>query len=144
MKKTTLTLALIALGTAALAHGGVKDKDVMARMMVMETIGNQMKLLSGMAKGEVAFDADSANGALVEVAAHAAQIPAMFETPATDPKSEALPVIWEEFDAFTEKAKATEAAAEQLAGTISAQGDVGAALGQIGVTCKACHDDYRD
>lgn len=69
MKKTASALALIAAGTAALAHGGVTNKDVMARMMVMSSISDQMKVIGSMAKGETAFDADAVNAALIEIAA---------------------------------------------------------------------------
>lgn len=143
MKKTLITLTLIAMGTAALSHGGVKDKDVMARMMVMKTIGDQMKVIGKMAKGEAPFDAAAANAALTEVAAQAAQVPSMFETPATDPKSEALPVIWEQFDDFTKLAVSMEQTAEKLAGTVQTDADLGAVMGQMGATCKACHSTYR-
>jgi cytochrome c556 len=144
MKKTTLAITLIALGTAALAHGGVKDKEVMARMAVMETIGDQMKILGTMAKGQAPFDADAANAALIEVAAQSAQIAPMFETKADDPKSEALPIIWEQWEDFAKLASDAETTAEGLAGTISAEADLGPAMVQIGEACKACHSKYRE
>ncbi|MBN8189043.1 MAG: c-type cytochrome [Salipiger thiooxidans] len=144
MKKTATVLALIALGTAAFAHGGVTNKDVMARMMVMGTISEQMKVIGSMAKGETDFDADVANAALIEIAAQSAQVPSMFETPATDPKSEALPVIWEQWDSFAARAQDAEAAAERLAGTVVAQSDLGPVLRQVGETCKACHSTFRE
>lgn len=144
MKKTAIALALITAGTAALAHSGVTNKDVMARMMVMSSISDQMKVIGSMAKGETAFDADAVNAALIEIAAQSAQVPAMFETPATDPKSEALPVIWEQWGSFTEHAREAETVAERLAGTVSAPSDLGPVLGQLGATCKACHSTYRE
>ncbi|SMX49908.1 c-type cytochrome [Maliponia aquimaris] len=143
MKKTTLALTLIALGTAALAHTGVQNRDVMARMVVMSTIGDQMKLIGSMAKGEAAFDADAVNAALIEIAAQSAQIPSMFETKALDPKSEALPAIWERFDSFTKQAREAESVAERLAGTVTAVDDLGPVLAQVGETCKACHTTFR-
>ena len=143
MKKAKLAIAMIALGTAALAHGGVENKDVMARMMVMETIGDQMKLVGAMAKGQMAFDANAANSALNEIAAQSAQIVSMFEVRAEDPKSEALPVIWEDWETFSSRATDAEHAAEKLAGTIQSEADLGAALGQLGEPCKACHSQFR-
>ncbi|MFZ7094324.1 c-type cytochrome [Primorskyibacter sp. 2E233] len=143
MKKTVFAVALVALGTAALAHGGVKNKDVMARMEVMKTIGDQMKVIGSMAKGEAAFDASTANEALTEIAAQSAQIESLFETRADDPKSEAQPAIWEDWEDFAQLASATETTAEGLIGTVSAQADLGPALGQLGGACKACHSKYR-
>ncbi|SFQ75747.1 c-type cytochrome [Donghicola eburneus] len=142
--KKTMTFALIAFGTAALAHGGVKDKDVMARMEVMKAIGDQVKVIGTMAKGERAFDADAANAALAELAVHSAQIAPLFETPAQDPKSEALPIIWEQWDDFAALAMDTEQTASALAGTITTEVDLRPALGRIGGTCKACHSTYRE
>ncbi|CUH80629.1 c-type cytochrome [Tropicibacter naphthalenivorans] len=144
MNKTIATITLIALGTAALAHGGVKNKDVLARMEVMKTIGEQMKVLGAMAKGQTAFDAAAANAALTEIAAQSAQIAPMFETRADDPKSEALPIIWAQWDDFATLASASETTAAALAGTITAKADLGRALGQLGGTCKACHSKYRE
>lgn len=143
MKKTTIALTLIAFGTAALAHGGVKNKDVMARMVVMSSISDQMKLIGAMAKGETDFDPAVAQSALIEIAAQSAQIPSMFETRADDPKSEALPAIWEQFETFTARARDAEATAERLAGRVMAEADLGPALGELGATCKACHSLYR-
>ncbi|NVO24366.1 c-type cytochrome [Donghicola mangrovi] len=144
MKKTFVTLTLIAMGTAALSHGGVQDKNVMARMEVMKTIGSQMKLIGKMAKGETAFDAAAVNAALTEIAAQAALVPDSFETPATDPKSEALPLIWEQFDDFTKLAGDLESTAANLAGTVQTDADLGPVMGQMGATCKACHSTYRE
>ena len=144
MKKFAASLALVALGTAALAHSGVQNKDVMARMVVMSTIGDQMKILGAMAKGETPFDAAAANAAVLEVAAQTAQIAPMFETRADDPKSEALPLIWEDWEGFVAVAADAEAKSEALVGTITAEADLGPALGELGGTCKACHSKYRE
>lgn len=143
MKKTTIALTLIAFGGAALAHGGVQNKDVMARMEVMKTIGDEMKVIGAMAKGEAQFDAELVQATLIEIAAQSAQIKSMFETQATDPKSEALPNIWEDWETFARLADETEAVAERLAGTVMAAADIGPAMGQLGAACKACHSVYR-
>ncbi len=143
MKKTVFAVALIALGTVALAHGGVKNKDVMARMEVMKTIGDQMKIIGAMAKEEAGFDAGAANAALTEIAAQSAQIQALFEARAGDPKSEALPAIWEDWKDFAQLASTAETTAEGMIGTISAEADLGPVLGKLGGTCKACHSKYR-
>lgn len=143
MKRLATTALLVALGTAALAHSGVKDKDVMARMEVMKAIGAQTKVIGTMAKGQAAFDAAAANAALRQIAAHSAQIPALFESQASDPKSEALPAIWEDWADFTALAEDSVTVAEGLAGSITSEADLRPALGQVGATCKACHSKYR-
>lgn len=143
MKETAIALAIITAGSAALAHGGVTNKDVMARMMVMSTLAEQVKVIGTMAKGQSRFDADIANAALIEIAAQSAQITSMFEAQADDPKSEALPAIWEKWDTFAARAMASEQVAEQLAGTVQTADDLGPTLRQLGATCKACHSEFR-
>lgn len=141
MKKHILAgLTLIAAG-AALAHADVQNPVVKSRMDGMKAIGGNMKVLAQMAKGETGFDAEKAGMAASMVAMKAAEIPSAFMANETDPKSEAKPVIWQEFDDFTKKAMATEAAA--AAADVSTLEALRVSLGQIGGTCKACHDDYR-
>lgn len=59
--------------------------------------------------------------------------------------SRALPLIWEQWDDFTEVANAATQALVNLEEVV-ALGDpanIGAALGQTGQACTACHDTYR-
>ncbi|WP_136635541.1 c-type cytochrome [Pseudooceanicola onchidii] len=141
--KKYIAIALIATGTAAFAHSGVKDPDVMNRMMGMSALADQMKVIGSMAKGQMDFDADAVNTALAKMSKEASYIPSLFEKKALDPKSEALPVIWDEFDTFTARAKDLEAVTGSLAGTIETAADLGPAMGQIGKACGACHADFR-
>ena len=140
MSRMLALCAALLTASAVFAHQGVKNPAVMARMEGMSAIAAQAKLLGEMAKGARAFDAATAQAAAREIAAHAAQIPALFEAPETDPKSEALPAIWEDFARFKAAAKALEDAAtsatltpESLAPTVAA----------IGATCGACHKRFR-
>lgn len=143
MKTRTVALILGVIGTAALAHNGVKDRDVMARMMGMSDLSEQMKLIGSMAKGEASFDAAAVNAALAAMSEDAAAIPALFEPQATDPKSEALPVIWDEFDTFTARADELEEVTAQLAGTVKTPDDLRPVMQQVGKACQSCHSDYR-
>lgn len=142
-----LTAALagtMVLTTAALAHQGVQNAAVKARMDGMSAIGANMKTLGAMAKGQVAFDAGQAKEAAAAVAQEAARIPSLFEVQETDPKSEALPVIWSEFDRFTAIADDLEAAAIVAASALNGPEDLGPALKAIGGQCSACHKAYRE
>lgn len=136
------TLALTA--TVALAHEGVKDPDVKARMQLMTEIGASTKILGEMAKRTRAFDAAEANAAAARLATLATQIPAAFQTRADDPKSEARPVIWQDFDGFTADAQAMQTAASAASGSIEELADLRMALAGIGKSCGACHEDYRE
>lgn len=136
-----LMIALTLTATAALAHQGVKDPTVMARMHVMKDVGTAMKSMVSMAKGEVAFDTAQIAEARAVFATVGRETPEKFRDPATDPKSEALPVIWEQFDDFTAKAAAMTQAAEAFEPTSLAE--LQAMLPGVGGTCRDCHRTYR-
>ena len=150
MNKFTLPLAALSLSATglalsmapALAHGGVENPAVMARMEVMKAIGGSMKTLAGMAKGEMAFDSAKAEAAMATIASEGMKAPARFEANETDPKSEALPVIWENWADFTAKSEAMVMAAKANAALPDLAALQGS-LGKVGGTCKACHSDYR-
>ena len=136
--------ATLAIATVALAHTGVKNPTVLARMHTMLLIGDATKVLGEMAKGTTPFDAAKAEEALASIAAKAADVPALFKAQEDDPKSEALPAIWEDYEDFSAKAKALEIAASEAAGSLTSVQEVGAALQSIGQTCKGCHSQYRE
>ena len=141
MHRSIIALTVILFTTTAAAHEGVKAPAVMARMNGMSEIGDATKVLGQMAKGAVAFDASAAQGAARTIAEEAARIPALFEARADDPKSEALPAIWERFEDFSGLARDLERAAGVEIATPDA---LGPAFQAIGAACKACHEDYRE
>jgi len=134
-------LAALALSPAALAHQGVEDPQVMARMEAMKAIGQATETLGEMAKGEAAFDAAAARAARERLVAEARRVPALFEPPASDPQSEARPAIWQDWPDFVDRAERLEAAAADL--------DPGSLAGlradfpALGRACSGCHEDYR-
>ena len=138
-----ISLCALCVGTLAFAHTGVKNMAVMARMESMSALGDNVKILGEMAKGKQAFDADQARAAAEAIARHAAETPALFKAPETDPKSEALPVIWDDFAAFVEESDSLEAVASDLAVTMQNVDDLRNGLSRIGAACKACHQVYR-
>lgn len=141
--KTAVLLAAVALAGPVLAHGDVKNPVVKMRHAAMKTISDNTKVLGEMAKGALPFDAAKAQEAAVAIAAQAVMTPALFEDPSnTDPKSEALPAIWDDFADFTAKSDALVVAAEGV--DTSTLDGVRAGLGQIGGACKACHSKYRE
>lgn len=147
MKQLIPALSTLFIALQVAAPLAAKDQEatnpvVIERMKTMEAIGAGMKTLVGMAKGEITFDAAGANAAVAAIAENGAQVPAKFEANETDPASEALPGIWENWDDYVQKNEDMIVAAKAV-GTIEDQGALGAALGQIGGTCKACHRDYR-
>ena len=88
--------------------------------------------------------ADAIDAALAEIETRAARIPERFETEVITPKSEARPAIWDEMEAFSEKALALETLAATRQGTVASPDDLGALMGDIGTSCKSCHSEYRE
>lgn len=131
----------VLIAGAALAHGGVKDPVVKARMDLMGTVKNNMAVLGDMAKGATGFDPDDAEIARSALLEAANAIPAAFTTPASDPKSEALPAIWERWDDFT--AKAEDMGKALAAVDVRTLDGVQSSIRTIGQTCGACHKSYR-
>ncbi len=136
-------LTLICAGTA-FAHSGVKNAAVLARMDAMSGIGAQMKVLGKMAKGQTKFDAKAASAATAAIAKYAAATPDLFQARENDPKSEALPAIWTNFEDFAEKSRALETVALKFSAAINQPTDLAQAMPQLGETCKACHKLYRE
>ncbi|MEY8841088.1 cytochrome c, partial [Cribrihabitans sp. XS_ASV171] len=116
---------------------------VLARMKAMEDLRQDLAILGDMAKGKAAFDAATARAAARSLSHEAARIVPLFATPAQDPKSEALPVIWERFEDFSEKAQASVDAASTAAERLTKAQSLRPALARIGKTCRNCHESYR-
>ena len=144
MKTTVASCLTLALAGAALAHSGVKNATVEARMDVMSGIGTEMKTLGKMAKGETDFDQDAAQAAAAAIAKHAAATPDLFEAEEDDPKSEAKAEIWTNFDDFVEKSRELEEIAVELSTSIESEADLRLAMKSLGESCLACHKEYRE
>lgn len=145
LKRRYLPLVLTLItATTALAHSGVQNAAVKARMAGMTAIGDNMKVLGAMAKGQTAFDAQAAQSAAAAIASHAARTPDLFMARESDPKSEARAEIWDNFDDFVAKSKTLENLASDLSGSLRAAADLGPAMGALGGACKSCHSAYRE
>ncbi|WP_420324494.1 c-type cytochrome [Mameliella sp.] len=144
MRKPIFAGLFILAGAAAFAHSGVQNQAVMARMDSMKSIGDAMKVLGRMAKGQTTFDASAAQAAAANIARHSAETPALFEARETDPKSEAKPAIWTDFADFTAKAEALESAALDVSNSLTTPDDLVPAVQRLGEACKSCHSLYRE
>lgn len=142
-KHKILAISVSLAATGALAHTGVDNAAVKARMDSMSEIAKNMKILGNMAKGASEFDAQQARIAVDVIANKAAKTISLFEANETDPKSEAKPEIWKNFDDFKRKSDDLERVALKYSGAITTVDDLRAAMGSIGQTCKACHSEYR-
>lgn len=135
----SIFLLTMITASAAFAHDGVKDKQVMARMEGMSNIAADMKQLAKVAR--TAFDPVTVAETGGSLSAHARDIERLFMPQATDPKSEARPKIWTNWDQFLEAAADLEKAALEL----SQSDETGFAqkFEEVGQTCKSCHKQFR-
>ena len=102
MENVFFVFTLFILSASILwAHSGVKDPNVMKRMKLMSSMAENSKILGQMMKKQIPFDAKVAMSALREIGVLSEATPEAFRVNASDPKSEAKPLIWEEFVAFT-------------------------------------------
>lgn len=146
MRKFLVSAILLTIPTTLLAE----PEDVAAaRRGYFQLIGLEMGSLAAMAKGEIAYDADAAQ-------AHAADIRTLSEYLHDDilavgtsnaglpGKTRALPKIWDDMTGYGEKAAAFKEAAANMASVAGGGKEAMApAVGQLGGTCKGCHDTYR-
>jgi len=137
------TAIFIVTSSIVFAHSGVKDKNVKERMMLMKKMADNTKIIGHMLKGTTSFDANEAKLALERLSALSLETPKVFEINATDPKSEANPTIWDEFDEFTRLSEDLAISTEDLASSVGTINDLRPALKQISLGCKACHSKYR-
>ena len=154
-KVITPTLAILATVSAFTASAQqtptpeqLAQSATETRQAVFKLLGYNMGVISGMARGTVEFDAQIAQRNAERIAALAPMIPELFaarDTRAFGVETEALPVIWDQVDLFTEKANNLMSAANTFAETAQG-GDRAAILGGLrafGSTCGNCHDTFR-
>ena len=137
----TTSFAALLIAAAAFAHSGVKDPQVMARMNGMSAMEKHNKTLGEMVKGTVAFDKTAATQAIEGMKVEAAKTVALFEPAAQDPKSEALPAIWNNWENFVAQSEALQNVLERV--TINDASDLRPTFRDINRACSACHKDYR-
>ena len=149
-KKVTLTtvatFAAIAVSQMSLAgsnhnhsaHDGIYKE----RAATMKILGGAAKSTGAMLKGETPFDLAKAQAAGQTVADKAATIPSLFPEGTNAGESEALPIIWQDWEGFTAAAKLLGERASVLAAATD-QKAAGAAFGGMIKACGGCHKTYR-
>ena len=139
-----LTLIFLVISSVAFAHSGVKDQNVKERMMVMKALADNTKVIGQMLKRKTQFDANEAKSALERLSSLSLKTPKVFTVNATDPKSEAKPAIWDEFDEFTKLSLELAETSIVLANSRENIEDLRPALKRISSGCKSCHSKYRE
>jgi cytochrome c556 len=146
-----LVVTVIAAGAALTSLGAAaqfqKPEDAIKyRQSAFTVLGNHLGRVAAMAQGRAPFDAKVAadNAAIV---ATMAKLPWVAFGEGTDKgaPTRAKPEIWK--DSAKVKDLATKMIAEsekfEAAAKTGNLDAIKAALGPLGASCKACHDDYR-
>ena len=156
MIRKVIAAGVIAIGSSFLLVSNAQDptpeqqaqQAAETRQSVFRLFRYNLGTISGMARGTVEFDAAIAERNARRIAAMAPMIPELFEAMDTrqyDIETEALPVIWEQFALFQERAQALVDGANTFA-DVAAGGDRMATLGAIrafGANCGNCHETFR-
>ena len=95
--------------------------------------------------GSEGFDTGIIQRAAQGIALSAHRIPELFPKGSTDPKSRALPAIWQNWDKFVALAKQLEEQANSLSAAAGAEDDenLKEKSQKMFATCKSCHDQFR-
>lgn len=151
IKKFSMLASTIALAatftTPVLADAA--DNAIKARQAYYQVVVFNFGQVVGMAKGEIAYDADTAKNAATNLQAlskmHLVPLfPAGSDNVAKKGKTRALPKIWEEFPAVAKIIGEWQGAIDGLVKVAGdGQGALGPAVGAVGKQCGACHETYR-
>jgi cytochrome c556 len=109
----------------------------------MKSNQDQVKLLTGMSRGQVAFDAAHAQAAFQTIEQNARQIPTLFPAGSQKGKTDALPIIWERKADFDARAAKLDQDARTAQNEIKDRASLQAALQRVGQNCGGCHETYR-
>lgn len=140
LRPIALILAL-GLATTALAHSGVKNAAVKARMNGMERMAALSKVIgTGLKSGS---EQDKIARTAQDLAAEADRMLKLFKHPANDPLSEASPNIWDAWPDFSAKVSATTKAAQNIQTATTREAQM-TAFRDLGAACSACHKRYRE
>jgi cytochrome c556 len=153
MKKVLilLTLAAILNSPLAIAKEASSEKQantaVQFRQAVLQLVRSNMGPLGGMAKGQIEYDADVINKNAMRIEQLALMMGDYFETDTRKftVKTDAADTIWEQMGDFSSKTRDMVAAAANLQAVALAKDESNyrKAIGELGSTCKACHDKFK-
>jgi cytochrome c556 len=150
-----LVVAGIALTTGAIAQNTQTPEQqaqgaINTRKSVVRLFAFNMAPINEMARGNREFDAALVERNARRIAALAPMLPEAFaamDTREFNLETEALPVIWEEFEEFQQRANNLAEGVNNLA-AVAAAGDQAETIrtaGAIGRTyCGGCHEMFRE
>lgn len=153
MKFGFIQTALIAVATSAALTAGVQAADmeapVKARQAVMKLNGFYMGQLGAMAKGNVAYDAKTAQGAAESLHALATMDTSKMWVPGTSradlgDTTRAKAEIWTTYPEIGKKSQALKDALGDLVKVAGSGLDgLKGGIGPVGKACGGCHKEFR-
>ncbi|TFL17046.1 c-type cytochrome [Jannaschia formosa] len=148
MKLLPLAAAAIVVGsTVALAQGDVPAA-VKARQGQMQIQSHAISILGGMARGNMEYDAELASQAAQDLRAVSMLSVDLLWPEGTSTEevqgTRALPAIWSDWEGFLDDWEAFNAAVDAVeAAAPNGLEALQPAIGTLGQSCGACHDDFR-
>lgn len=149
MRLILTAAALIALPLASFAQDDAAKQAIEARHGFYQMLAINMGALSGMAKGDIAYDEAQASRAAANIEALTQyDLPSLFVEGSASGQAEgsaAKPDIWSNMDDFRAKFAGLQEAATGASEAVKGGAEnIGPVLGKLGGACKACHDSYRE
>ena len=168
MRRKLLGWMVLAVSGFAMA-GAIADDESLngvanERQDLMKEMAGAIEPMAAMVRGMQPYDADRMRELAATIASSGGDaLTSLFPEGSHDPAGEALPAIWEDWDRFAtlaanlvDAANAVAEAADNPPGPPSAGPpdpaagggepqamDAGMAVIQLGMSCGACHDDFR-
>ena len=143
--KFRIGLAAVAFAVAATGFAAANEDIIALRQQAMKGNGAAAKVAVGMLRGEIPFDAAVAEGAALSIAGAMDGFVLLFPEGTEEGNTKAGAAIWSDPDGFAAAAMATkEAATAAAAAAAEGQEAFGAAFQQVGASCGACHETYRE
>ncbi len=142
-----LALTLVIGGTASLvsAHSGAMGV-MKERMELMKGMGDAMKTMGAMFKGQAAYEPAVIAEKAGYLADHANKIPELTPEGSNDHPSEALPIIWQDWDGYIETSRLLAVEGGRLVEIASNGADEREAkiqFAKVSKTCGTCHEKFR-
>jgi cytochrome c556 len=135
--------AVVLSWTAALAHKGHEHATgvVRERMELMTDMGERLLAISKRLRANKELDRIAADARAIKDAS--AKLTSQFPPGSTQFPTAAKPVVWQQWEDFSEKAKKLQKEAE-LSTTSSSDGDaLRKQFRAVAYACDGCHETYR-
>jgi len=142
----SVTVAPIALAQEAQSEKQAKSA-AQFRKAVLQLVRSNMGPLGGMAKGQIPYNTETMqlNGKRIEQLGLMMEDYFALDTTKFDVETDAKDEVWTNIADFNSKAMDMVSAAKTLQVVAKGQDEAEyrKAIGAVGATCKACHDDYK-